>query len=306
MKNLKKKGMLGGVLLLAIFFVISVAVVYAGDMNSTRQEGALTIKNFPADLDFNNPPVPAGAASLAMNLNDTTKSELAKQLANSLTDQQKTSIKGLLNANQSLAPKITLGDVSDLSAEKSNRRSHNFQKDDANLTQMANWNQAMTTGLAKILTSSQNKLFQDSLLPSSSKAGIQSPKYSTYCYYAYYYQYYSYLYAYYWYIYQYYTYLTVSDPYAYPTFLLSYYGYLYSYYGYIYSYYAYYYGGSYEYYSYYYITHAAGFTYWGGYGLSYELYTWVDTTYSYYAQLYGYYAWYYNDADDAYYCYEGY
>jgi hypothetical protein len=302
MNTLNKKGMLGGVLLLSILLILSVAAVYAGNMNSAAiltdpQNGTMFNQKAQADPNFdpNNPPdLPAGVAGPIMKLNDTSKLDASRELVNSLNDKQRASLKQLLDTNQSLAPSISTADIKALST-----KAPNLSKESVNLAKLAKWSQAMKQGMAKILNADQYKVFEASLLPSPDSqplSGIEASQSS--CYYAYYYGYYSNLYSYYFYLYAYYSYLYENDPYGYGVYQMGYYSYLYSYYGYLYSYYAYYYyyNYTYGYYGYYYLKHAQGFQYWGGYGgLAYVQYSWLgSSSYAYYAYYYGYYAYYYN------------
>jgi hypothetical protein len=302
MNTLKKKGMLGGILLLSTLLILSVAAVYAGNINSAAiltdpQNGSMFNQKSLTDPDFNpnNPPdPPPGVAGPAIKLNDTSKLIAAREFVNSLTDKQRASLKQLLDTSQSLAPSISAADIKALST-----KAPNLNKESVNLAKLAKWSQAMKQGMAKILTADQYKVFEASLLPAPDTqplAGIEANQ--SYCYYAYYYGYYSNLYSYYFYLYAYYSYAYENDPYGYGVYEMGYQSYLTSYYGYIYSSYAYsyYYNYTYGYYGYYYLKHAQGYQYWGGYGgLAYVQYSWLgSSSYAYYAYYYGYYAYYYN------------
>jgi hypothetical protein len=257
-------------------------------------------------VDLSSLPVPEELAEtgFAMPL-DSQKAQMSAELVRSLTAEQQAQVGALVESNRSEALDRAVAKL----AQAGKEPVQDLEAMEAAVAEVKGWQEAMSAGMAGILTPEQYALYQDSLLPAPVQMEGMEPRSATDCYYAFLYgYYYANVYAYYYYVYAYYTYVGCGDPYVWDSYLFGYNSYMYSYYGYIYSYYAYVYypDSTYQFYSYYFTRHAEGFTYWG-YNFAYITYTWCGCSNSYYAYLYGYYAYYYTDIMDSYawYCYAG-
>jgi len=264
---------------------------------------------------------------------ELSSKKLAKvqELDRSLTDEQRASIRQLLDNN--LPP--ALGKVGDpvpliQSVEELGQLTEAME---TLLPELSRWQDAMSAEMLRILTPEQYALYQDSLLPPpvqlpaieaqpGSGAGTKAevfkadeavrmtgiePQTESDCYYSYIYAYYAYLYSYYQYIYAYYAYYYVTDFTHYDLLVMAYDAYYLDYYGYIYAYYAYYYyyNATYAYYAHWCLIRGRILEYYA-FQLAYEIYYYLTgDSYSYYAYYYSYYGWLYKYYATyyAYYCY---
>jgi hypothetical protein len=242
-------------------------------------------------------------------MEETRSEKLAKgqEVVRSLTDEQRASIRQLLDDN----PPPGSGNVGDVapvvqSTDELERRGRALE---AQLPELNRWQDAISAGMRRILTPEQYALYQDSLpsRPVGRLAADVGPQTCTDCYYAYIYAYYAQINSYYQWLYAYYAYYYVGDWLHYDLYVLAYDGDYATYYGYLYGYYAdyYCYYGYYAYYSWWWSIRGRILEYYS-YHLAYEIYYYLTgDSYSYWAYDYSYYAWLYNYYATyyAYYCY---